>query len=140
MTDQAVMEPSADRTDLQRLLKLRVPVIVAVARRTMKVAEIVGLGLGAVIEFDRSAESELELLVNNARIGSGVAVKVGENFGLQLTGTIDPRETIRTLGLELTASAAAEQAGDASEQPVAGDTAPVPQQDPPAEALPEQES
>lgn len=86
------------RPDLTRILRLRVPVIVRLADRRMSVSEIIRLSPGAIIEFDRGDDADLELMINNRVIAGGSAVKVGENFGLKLTCIGDVRHRIRSLG------------------------------------------
>jgi len=91
-------DPAATRVrNLRRILELEVPVIVQLAERTLPLSEIINLTSGAIIEFDRSAESPLELMINNKCIGNGQAVKVGENFGLRVTGIGTLRERIKAL-------------------------------------------
>jgi len=85
-------------TDVQTILKLRVPIIVQVGERDIPMDDILALGPGAILELNASAEEELTLLVNNKPIGSGVAVKVGENFGLQITSIDSPSERVMALG------------------------------------------
>lgn len=97
-TEQCETAVNSPQPDLQRLLKIRMPVIVSVATRSMEVSEIMGLGLGAVIEFEKASDAELELLINNKVIASGEAVKVGENFGIKLNRTASAQEAIRSLG------------------------------------------
>jgi flagellar motor switch protein FliN/FliY len=93
---------SAPRPELpaavQRILKLEVPVIVQLAERQMSMQEVLELNVGSVIQFDKSFDSELELVVTNRRIGNGNAVKVGENFGLRVSVIGSLEETIRALG------------------------------------------
>jgi flagellar motor switch protein FliN len=84
--------------DLQRLLQIRVPVIVKLAERRISVRDVLQLSTGSIIEFYKSSDEELELLINNRTIGVGVAVKVGENFGLKLTRVGTPRQLIEALG------------------------------------------
>jgi flagellar motor switch protein FliN/FliY len=72
-------------TELQTILKLSVPVIVQVGERRLHMDDVLALGPGAILELTKSAEDELELLVNNKIVGHGVAVKVGENFGIRIT-------------------------------------------------------
>lgn len=71
--------------DVATLLKIEVPVIVKLASRTMPLSDVMAFTLGAILEFDLSADSEFSLLVNNKCVGYGTAVKVGENFGLRVT-------------------------------------------------------
>ena len=85
-------------SELQRILRLEVPVIVKLAERKLTLAEIMRLGPGAIIEFSKSSEEPLELLINNKTIGLGEAVKVGENFGLRINQIGDVREVIRSMG------------------------------------------
>ncbi|MCA9287025.1 MAG: FliM/FliN family flagellar motor switch protein, partial [Phycisphaerales bacterium] len=69
---------------LKQLLSLEVPVIVRVGTRKMALRDIMGLVPGSIIEIDKPADEELDLLINNRHLGFGVAVKVGENFGIKL--------------------------------------------------------
>jgi flagellar motor switch protein FliN/FliY len=58
------------------------------------------LGAGAIIEFLKSSEEPLQLLVNNKAIGLGEAVKVGENFGLRITQIGDVRQIVAALAAQ----------------------------------------
>ncbi len=78
--------------DLNRILKLRVPVIVGLGVRSMALGEVVSLVPGSIIELPKNAEDELDLLVNNKAIGAGTAVKVAENFGLRITRIGTPQD------------------------------------------------
>lgn len=84
--------------ELQRILKLEVPVIVKLAERKLNLSEVMRLGVGAIIEFTKSNDEPLQLLINNKPIGVGEAVKVGENFGLRITQIGDIRQIIQSLG------------------------------------------
>lgn len=86
------------RTDLSTILKLEVPVVVRLGERNMCVHEVLALGPGAIIELVKTSEEELDLLVNNKQIGTGSAVKVGENFGLRISYIGDIRERIEAMG------------------------------------------
>ena len=84
--------------ELRRILHMQVPVIVKLAERKLTLAEVMRLGPGAIIEFIKSNDEPLELLINNKAIGLGDAVKVGENFGLKISQIGDVKEVIRSLG------------------------------------------
>ncbi len=85
-------------TELQSILGIDVPVIVQIASRKMTVGEIMGLAPGTIIELPKLADDELDLLIANKRIGSGKAVKVGENFGIRVSGVDDVRDRIEAMG------------------------------------------
>ena len=84
--------------DIKAILQLEVPIIVQIAERDMTVQEVTSLVPGAIIELPKLADEELDLMVNNVGIGSGTAVKVGENYGLKVTFIGDLKERITALG------------------------------------------
>ncbi len=83
----------------ERILQLDVPIIVRLAEKQMPLGEVLGLTPGAIIELPKPAEAELELLVNNKVIGTGAAVKVGENFGLRVSFIGDVLARIEAIGV-----------------------------------------
>jgi flagellar motor switch protein FliN/FliY len=89
---------SSEEKEIQRILQLSVPIIVKLAERKLNMSEVMRLGTGAIIEFFKSSDEPLELLVNNKVIGVGEAVKVGENFGLRLTQIGDVKQVIASMG------------------------------------------
>ncbi|GMU20290.1 MAG: hypothetical protein AMXMBFR13_03870 [Phycisphaerae bacterium] len=89
---------TTEHEDPSRILNLEVPVIVQLAERTMPMADIMNLTTGAIIEFDKSADDDLDLMINNKCIGRGNAVKVGENFGLRINTIGSVRSRIKAMG------------------------------------------
>lgn len=69
---------------IERILQIKVPLMVVLAQRKMPVREILNICIGSIIEFAKPFDQELELLVNNRSIAFGHAVKIGENFGLRI--------------------------------------------------------
>ena len=92
--------PTAARAGagVRRILKIRVPLIVRLARRNMLVGSIMKMGPGTILEFDRTVDEELDLMINNCKIGAGVAVKVNEHFGIRITKIDTVQERIDSLG------------------------------------------
>lgn len=87
-----------DPSELQRILRVSVPVIVKLAERKQSVSEVMRLQAGAIIEFAKASDEPLELMINNKTVACGEAVKVGENFGLRITQVGDVKALIRSLG------------------------------------------
>ncbi len=106
--------------DLKSVLKLQVPLIVQIAERTMAFEDVMNLAPGAIIELPKHADEELAILVNNKTIGTGLAVKVGENFGVRVTYIGDLRQRIAALGEE--ASPAPDLEPEGSPGPANGPT------------------
>ena len=96
-------DPGQSPQELRRILRLEVPVIVKLAERKLLLSEVMRLGVGAIIEFVKSSNEPLELLINNKTIGVGETVKVGENFGLRITRIGDLKQVVESLGADLSA-------------------------------------
>lgn len=80
-------------SDLETILKLDVPVIVRLGERIMPFDEIINWIPGSIVELEKDAEADLELMINNIAIAQGTAVKVGENFGIRISfvGDLDAK-------------------------------------------------
>ncbi len=81
-----------EKTDIQSILKLRVPVIVRLGHRGLSTGEVLELGPGSILELPKSFDEPLDLMINNKMVGRGNAVKIGENFGLRITEVGDAEE------------------------------------------------
>jgi flagellar motor switch protein FliN len=89
---------SGQGDNLRRILAIKVPLIVKIAEKRMRIGEILKLSLGSVVQFEKDAYQHVDLMVNNSTIGLGQPVKVGEKFGLKITQIGDISEMIRSLG------------------------------------------
>ena len=80
-------------TELERLptyarglLQIRVPIQVTLASQRKSVQEIVELGPGSIVKFDKTCGEPLELCIGSRTIAEGEVVKVGDKFGLRISG------------------------------------------------------
>lgn len=85
-------------TELKTILRLEVPFVVVVAERDMRVREVRDMVPGTIIELPKTSDSDLDVRINNRSIGSGSAVKIGENFGVRITYVGDPAARIEAMG------------------------------------------
>jgi flagellar motor switch protein FliN/FliY len=87
--------PSVRRrnTALDRLRPLPVPVIVKLAEKKIELGQLLAIGPGAIITFEKSCEDLLDLYVNNRLYCRGEAVKIGEKFGIKIceVGSVEER-------------------------------------------------
>jgi flagellar motor switch/type III secretory pathway protein FliN len=74
------------------LLKIRVPVMVTLAEAKQPVANVLAIGPGSIIHFNKPCEDTLALEIAGQKIALGEAVKVGDKFGLWITSMILPAE------------------------------------------------
>jgi len=70
------------------LLKIRVAVRVTLASQRKPIQEIIELGPGSIVKFDKTCDEPLELTIGDRPIAMGEVVKVGDKFGLRIGGLI----------------------------------------------------
>jgi flagellar motor switch protein FliN len=72
----------------RRLLQILVPVRVTLASQRKSIQEIIELGPGSIVKFDKTCEEPLDLCVGDRPVAQGEVVKVGDKFGLKISGLI----------------------------------------------------
>ena len=77
------------------LLKVKIPVVAVLAHGKKPIKMILELGVGSVIQFDKSFDALLDLQVEKIAVGTGEAVKVGDKFGLRVHSIQLPKERFR---------------------------------------------
>lgn len=94
-------EPGGDdggTPSLERILALDLMMTVMLAEKEVYLRDVLELRMGDVLEFEKGVDDPLHVAVNNKPIGSGMAVKWGEKFGLRVQKILSPEETVRLLG------------------------------------------
>lgn len=79
---------------IEEVLAMQVPLAVVLAERSMTLGQVLAFGVGTVIEFEKPVAAALDLYLGEKRVASGKAVRTGENFGLQVTEIVDPRDVV----------------------------------------------
>ena len=77
------------------LLKVKIPVAAILARGKRPIKMILELGVGSVVQFDKSFDAFLDLQIGRVTLGNGEAVKVGDKFGLRVHTIQLPNERFR---------------------------------------------
>jgi len=84
--------------DIKSIMALEVPLVVVLGERALMINDIRNWIPGSIIELGKEAEEDLEIRINNKQIGEGSAVKIGENFGIQVNYIGDPEDRINAMG------------------------------------------
>jgi flagellar motor switch/type III secretory pathway protein FliN len=78
------------------MLKVKIPVAAVLARAKKPIKLVLELGVGSVIQFDKSCEDLLEIEVGQTvTVAMAEAVKVGEKFGFRISTLLLPAERFR---------------------------------------------
>jgi len=92
-------------TDIKSILAFEVPLVVVLGERSQSIHDIRNWVPGSIIELGKEADEDLEIRINNRAVGSGSAVKIGENFGIQVHYVGDPLHRIEAMGPEASVDA-----------------------------------
>jgi flagellar motor switch protein FliN/FliY len=72
------------RRNIDLLMDVPLPVVVELGRTTMLVRDILSIGPGSVIELEKAAGENVDILVNGRLIARGEVVVIEENFGVRI--------------------------------------------------------
>jgi flagellar motor switch protein FliN len=70
------------------LLRIQVPLQVTLASQRKSIQEIVELGPGSIVKFDKTCDQPLEIGVGDRTIAFGEVVKVGDKFGVRVSSLV----------------------------------------------------
>lgn len=92
-TDETVYSPVDPKLEL--LYDLQLPVSIELGRTNMLVRNILRLGRGSVIEFDKLVSEPVDILINGKKVAEGEVVVIDKHFGIRITTLVDPSERLR---------------------------------------------
>lgn len=78
-------------------MQVKVPVIVTLAEKKMRIDQLLKLVPGVMIQFEKPYDSPMIVEVVDQPIAQGEVVKTGDKFGLRITEILNPPE--RFIGL-----------------------------------------
>lgn len=90
-------KPSGKENRLDLLLDLSLSVSVELGKTTMVIKDILELGRGSIIEFDKLVSEPVDILINGKKMAEGEVVVVDKHFGIRITSMVDPAERLRGL-------------------------------------------
>lgn len=88
----------SDENRIELLLDLNMNVTVELGRTTMMIKDILSLGRGSIIEFDKLVSEPVDILVNGRKMAEGEVVIVDKHFGIRVTSLVDP--SLRLKGMK----------------------------------------
>lgn len=81
-----------EQKNLDLLMHVQLAVSAELGRCAMRVSDVLKLGTGSIITFDRAATDPIDLLVNEKLVARGEIVAVDERFGLRITELVRPTD------------------------------------------------
>lgn len=80
---------------LELLFDLQMPVSIELGRTNMLIRDILRLGRGSVIEFDKLVSEPVDVMVNGKKVAEGEVVVIDKHFGIRITSLVDPADRLR---------------------------------------------
>ena len=71
--------------DLGFVMDVPIELTVEIGRKTMRIADVLTLGPGSILELDKASGEPLDLLLNNRCVARGEAVVIGDRYGVRIT-------------------------------------------------------
>lgn len=90
--------PRVEPGGLDRVLSIPLTLHVELGRKRMRIAEVLELGAGQVLELEVAAGTPLSVFANGTLVAEGEAVVVGDRYGIRITQIVSPEERIARLG------------------------------------------
>ena len=81
----AKVDTSSGESNIDLLLDVTLRVTVELGRTRMKLAQILELQHGSVVELDRLAGDPVDIFVNDRMVAHGEVVVVDDKFGVRIT-------------------------------------------------------
>lgn len=90
-----ILSPLDPKFDM--LFDLQLMVSIELGRTNMLIRDIVRLGRGSVIEFDKLVSEPVDVLVNGKKVAEGEVVVIDKHFGIRITTLVNPADRLRSL-------------------------------------------
>ncbi len=90
-------KPNGKENKLDLLLDLSLAVSVELGKTTMVIKDILELGRGSIIEFDKLVSEPVDILANGRKMAEGEVVVVDKHFGIRITTMVDPADRLKGL-------------------------------------------
>ena len=91
--DSTIYSPLNPKLEL--LYDLQLPVSIELGRTNMLIRNILRLGRGSVIEFDKLVSEPVDILINGKKVAEGEVVVIDKHFGIRITTLVNPSDRLR---------------------------------------------
>ena len=88
---------SKQNAKIDFILDIPLKMTIEFGRTKMLINELLQLGIGSIIELDKTVDEPLELLVNGKLVARGEVVVMNDKLAIKITDIITPKERIESL-------------------------------------------
>jgi flagellar motor switch protein FliN/FliY len=95
--DLTPRQPREDLRNIDLLLDVSLQVTVELGRTRRQIRDVLALGPGSVLELDKLAGEQVDVLINGKLIAKGEVVVIDENYGVRITDIVSPTERVQSM-------------------------------------------
>lgn len=85
-----------DTRNIELLMDVSLQVTVELGRTRRQIRDVLSMGPGSVLELDKLAGEQVDVLVNGKLIAKAEVVVIDENYGVRITDIISPVERVQS--------------------------------------------
>jgi len=89
-----VLEIGDKVTELDAVLDVKVEITAVLGTTMMPISHVLQLGRGAVVELNRAADEDIEILANNRLVATGEVIIVEDRLGVSINDIVRLPESI----------------------------------------------
>lgn len=83
--------------EMEQLQDVRFPISMVLGHRMLTIGELLDLRPGSVLELDRVAGENVDLVVNGKVLAKGEVVVMNNHLGFRLVTLLNPEERLKTM-------------------------------------------
>lgn len=84
--------------NLDLVLEIPVTLSMEIGRTRMRIADLLQLSSGSVVDLQKMVDEPLDVLVNGTLVAHGEAVVMDGKFGIRLTDVVSKQERLKNIG------------------------------------------
>jgi len=92
---KSVLNSSSKNIDM--LMDVELEVSVELGRKPVLISDVLKLGKGSILELEKSAGENLDIIVNGKKLAEGEVVVIDEHFGIRITQLISAKDRVQLL-------------------------------------------
>ena len=96
-TESANDQSMLSGNNLDLVLEIPVTLSMEIGRTRMRIAELLELSSGSVVDLQKMVDEPLDVLVNGTLVAHGEAVVMDGKFGIRLTDVVSKQERLRNI-------------------------------------------
>jgi flagellar motor switch protein FliN len=85
-------------SSLELIMDVEVPITVRFGEKQMSLDDVLKLGQGSYVQFDKKIEDPVQLFVNHRLMATGEVVVVDDHYAIRITQVASRADRIKSLG------------------------------------------